>query len=350
VPSSPVFSQNPGAEAVPNEILVQYKPGASAADKGAARGAVSAATKKALHANRGGDMEVVTVKTRSVEDAIALLKQHPSVKLAEPNYIFTVGATANDPRYTDGSLYGMYSDDTPIAYGPAGTTNEFGSHAEEAWGLGHTGSSSVVVGVIDTGIDYSHPDLAANKFVNPFETVNGLDDDGNGFVDDINGWDCVNNDNNPFDDHFHGTHVAGTIGAVGNNGIGVVGVNWTVKLMALKFLNSSGSGTLADAVECVAYATDFKQRHGTNIVATNNSWGGGGFSSALRNAIIAGADEDILFIAAAGNNGSDNDFFDFFPRELHDSARGRLRSRHFSRRHRQQRHQSRLLELRCHHS
>jgi subtilisin family serine protease len=316
VPSSNVYSQpnHPASEAVPNEIFIQFHPGASAADKADARAWVGASRKKALRSTRGGDKEVLTVTTRGVEDGVAVLRQHPAVKLAEPNYIYTVGATSNDPRYLDGSLYGMYSDDTPVVYGPAGTTNQFGSHAEEAWGLGHTGSSSIIVGVIDTGIDLSHPDLAANKFVNPFETVNGLDDDGNGFIDDINGWDCINNDNNPFDDHFHGTHVAGTIGAVGGNGVGVVGVNWTVKLMALKFLGSGGSGSLADAIECVDYATDLKALHPSlNIVATNNSWGGGGFSTGLRNAIIAGADEEILFIAAAGNSNNNNDLFPFFP-------------------------------------
>jgi subtilisin family serine protease len=315
VPSSNVSSQpnHPASEAVPNEIFIQFKPGASAADKADARAWVAGSRKKALRSRKGGDKEVLTITTRGVEDGIAVLRQHPAVKLAEPNYIYTVGATANDPRYVDGSLYGMYSDDTPVVYGPPGTTNQFGSHAEEAWGLGHTGSSSIVVGVIDTGIDSSHPDLAANKWVNPFETVNGVDDDSNGFIDDINGWDFVNNDNNPFDDHLHGTHVAGTIGAVGNNGIGVAGVNWSVKLMALKFLNSSGSGSLADAVEAVDYATDIKQRHGISLVATNNSWGGGGFSSALRDAIIDGANEEILFIATAGGSNSNNDVNPVYP-------------------------------------
>jgi subtilisin family serine protease len=318
VPSSSVFSQqnNPGAEAIPDEILVQFQPGASAADKSDARGWIGAALKRALKSNHGGEMEVMTVKGRVVADAIQLLKQHPAVRLAEPNFRFTHTLTANDPQYTNGNLYGMYSDDVGGPFGPPGTTNQFGSQAEKAWGAGFVGNDNVYVGVIDEGIDFNHPDLTSNIWVNPFDPVNGVDDDGNGFVDDRRGWDFFHNDNtifDPADGDEHGTHVSGTIGAQGNNGIGVVGVNWNVTIIPMKFLGPGG-GSLADAVEAIDYLTDLKTRHNLNIVASSNSWGCQGcFSQALEDAIVRGAQRGILFVAAAGNNGTNNDVSPFYP-------------------------------------
>ena len=152
-------------------------------------------------------------------------------------------------------------------------------NAPAAWDVS-TGSANVVVGDIDTGIDYTHPDLAPNVWVNPGEVAaNGVDDDGNGYVDDVNGWDFVSNDNNPMDDHGHGTHTSGTVGANGNNGVGVVGVNWNVRVAGLKFLNAQGSGSTSNAVLALGYAV------AKGMKVTNNSWGGGGFSQALYDAI-----------------------------------------------------------------
>jgi subtilisin family serine protease len=154
---------------------------------------------------------------------------------------------------------------------------------------------------------YTHEDLAANAAVNPGEIAgNGIDDDGNGYVDDVYGWDFDGNNNTVFDgtDDDHGTHVAGTIGGVGGNGKGVAGVCWTVKLMNAKFLGRNG-GTSANAVKAVDYFTDLKTRHGINLVTTSNSWGGGGFSQVLYDAIERANAANILFIAAAGNGGSD---------------------------------------------
>jgi hypothetical protein len=154
------------------------------------------------------------------------------------------------------------------------------------------------VAVIDTGIDYTHPDLSDNIWSDPVTSKHGID--------------VVNNDSDPMDDNQHGTHVAGTIGAVGNNGIGVVGVNWTVRLMACKFLNASGSGTTDGAIACLDYVKTRKEQ-GVNVVATNNSWGGGGFSRSLYDAINAHLQAEILFIAAAGNSALDNDTALFYP-------------------------------------
>jgi subtilisin family serine protease len=154
---------------------------------------------------------------------------------------------------------------------------------------------------------HTHEDLAANAGVNPGEVGgNGVDDDGNGYVDDVYGWDFDGNNSSLFDGvtDDHGTHVAGTIGGVGGNGKGVAGVNWSVKLIGAKFLGRNG-GTTANAIKAVDYFTDLKTRHGLNIVATNNSWGGGGFSRGLEDAIVRANNGGILFVAAAGNGGSD---------------------------------------------
>jgi subtilisin family serine protease len=165
------------------------------------------------------------------------------------------------------------------------------------------------VGVVDTGIDYTHPDLAANIWINPGEIAsNGIDDDQNGYIDDVRGIDTFNNDSNPMDDHFHGTHVAGTIGAVGNNSTGVVGVNWTVKMIGCKFLGAGGSGSTAGAIQCIDYLTNLKQDLGIALVASNNSWGSTGEPPlSLQQAVQRALDADILFVAAAGNNGRNND-------------------------------------------
>jgi subtilisin family serine protease len=170
----------------------------------------------------------------------------------------------------------------------------------------------VLVAVIDTGVDYDHEDLSTNMWRNPGESGggkenNGLDDDGNGFKDDYRGWNFVSNNNNPYDDNQHGTHVSGTIGAIGNNGKGVVGVNWRVTLMPLKFLNREGSGTSADAAEAIVYAANM------GAVISNNSWGGGEKSQAIEDAIRYAATKGHLFVAAAGNESSNNDTNDSYP-------------------------------------
>lgn len=254
----------------------------------------------------------------SVDEAIRSLRRDPAVKYAEPNWVYTRELVPNDPDYKSGALWGMYGDATTPA-------NQYGSQAGEAWAAGYTGSQTVYVGVIDEGIQFSHPDLDANVWTNPFDPVDGIDNDGNGFVDDIHGWDFVNRDNSVYDGGAsggldrHGTHVAGTIGAEGNNATGVVGVNWNVQMISAKFLGAGG-GTTADAIRSVDYLTDLKVRHGINIVATNNSWGGGGFSQALLDAIVRAAKQNILFIAAAGNAASNNDTTASYPSNYNTTA------------------------------
>jgi len=296
------------------EILVQFAPSANAAAKAVVRAAVQGRAVEAIQtaAMRGqgvGALERIALGTGvTVEQAIQKVANRPGVVFAEPNFLITKAATSNDPYYTSSSrLWGMYGDDLPVASGPLGTTNQFGSHAEKAWDAGYTGSKSVVVGIIDEGVDVSHPDLAGNIWVNPGEIAgDGLDNDGNGYVDDVNGWDFVHGDNTVYDagEDQHGTHVAGTIGGIGGNGSGVAGVSWNVTMISAKFLGPNG-GYTSDAVKAIDYLTDLKVRRSVNVVASNNSWGGGGYSSALHAAIIRSANANILFVAAAGNGGSD---------------------------------------------
>ncbi|MBM4148997.1 MAG: hypothetical protein FJ224_08125 [Lentisphaerae bacterium] len=208
---------------------------------------------------------------------------------------------------TDGALL-LTRTNTAVTVSVYGCKFDADIDAPEAWDIS-TGSTNIVVGVIDTGIDYNHPDLAANMWVNTLELngTPGVDDDGNGFIDDVHGYDFVNDDGDPMDDHFHGTHCAGTIGGVGNNGIGVAGVCWTVRMMGLKFLSSEGGGNSSDAMEAVYYAT----ANGAKL--TSNSWGGGGYDNALRDAIIDAGNHGLLFVAAAGNSAGNNDVFPTYP-------------------------------------
>ena len=227
----------------------------------------------------------------------------------EPNAILPLGRTSSDPSL--GQTWALNNTGQTIN-GQAGVVDA-DIDAFEAWDI-TTGSRNVVVGIIDTGIDYTHPDLAANMWRNPGEIAgNGIDDDGNGFVDDVYGWDFVNNDSDPMDDHGHGTHVAGTIAAVGDNATGTAGVAWSAQLMALKFLSGTGSGSLYDAVRAINYATMMRTRYGVNVLVTNNSWGGGGYNQSLRDAIAAHGQAGILFVAAAGNNSSNNDTTPSYP-------------------------------------
>ena len=226
------------------------------------------------------------------------------IEYIEPNYIVSIDRNANDPDFSE--LWGLDNQ------GANGGTPDVDVDGPEAWDLS-TGSDEIVVGVVDTGLNYEHSDLAANIWTNPGEIPgNGIDDDGNGVVDDVHGFSSLAGSGDPMDDNGHGSHVAGTIGASGNNGAGVAGVNWKVKLMGLKFLSSSGFGTVQGAIDAIEYAINMKRR-GVNLRVLNNSWGGGDFSQALSDAIEAANQEDILFVAAAGNESNDNDLSATYP-------------------------------------
>ncbi len=232
------------------------------------------------------------------------IKKKPKVKYVEPDYEVHIAETI--PNDLNLNLWGLNNT------GQTGGTPDADIDAPQAWDI-QTGSSNVVIAVIDTGVDYNHVDLAANMWTNPGEIPgNGFDDDGNGYVDDVFGYDFYNDDGDPMDDNSHGTHCSGTIAAVGNNGVGVVGVNWTARIMALKFLSSIGSGSLSDAVIAIEYAIAAKQ-NSVPMVAMSNSWGSGDYSEALEDAIVAANNAGILFIAAAGNNARNIDGIPFYP-------------------------------------
>lgn len=225
--------------------------------------------------------------------------QDPNVAYVEPNYIVKAIGIPDDSDFS--RLYGMHNT------GQTGGTVDADIDAPEAWNI-FRGNANLKIGVIDTGIDYNHPDIQPNMWTNPGEIPgNGVDDDNNGYIDDVYGYDFINNDGDPMDDHSHGTHCAGTIAGAGNNGQGVAGVVWNAKLIGLKFLSAGGSGSIADAVEAVLYA------NAMGITITSNSWGGGGYSQAMADALSQTNDLGYLFIAAAGNSSSNNDSFPHYP-------------------------------------
>jgi subtilisin family serine protease len=236
----------------------------------------------------------------TVEQALKKFNNTDGIVYAQPNYKVKILSTIpNDTRF--GELWGMRNT------GQSGGTAGADIKAYQAWDI-TTGSRDIVVAVIDTGVDYTHPDLAANMWVNPGEIAgNGIDDDGNGFVDDVYGYDFCNDDGDPMDDNNHGTHCAGIIGAVGNNSLGVVGVCWKVKIMAVKFISFAGEGSTSDAIEAIEYSTLM----GANL--TSNSWSGGAYDQSMKDAIDAAGAAGMLFVAAAGNDGTNNDIAPSYP-------------------------------------
>lgn len=328
-------------DAIPGEILVRFCKGASSAETAKTQTlAVEGGRQIELRVERLAAFEIVEglrlahVAPEETANALKALRSRPDVIYAEPNFVRRALKTPNDPRYSQ--MWGLKNTGQPST--PSGNPGIPGQdvHTEPAWEV-TTGSKRVVVGVVDEGIDINHEDLHDNIWTNPGEIPgNGVDDDGNGFVDDINGWDFAHNDNTVFDYtgatyppainysgdiDDHGTHVAGTIGAMGNNGIGVVGVNWQVSLMSLKFLAGvDGFGTTADLLRALGYAKQMREfwvssggTKGANIRVLNNSYGGGGSSQAELDAISALGDAGILFVVAAGNDGQNNDMFPTYP-------------------------------------
>ena len=350
------------------QLLVQWTPQADSTSRTAIHRELGGTVVRSIHTlamEQAGEgvLDVVQVikGSRSLQNLLEAYKKRPEVKFAEVNGSVQTQATSNDPLV--GSLWGMQS-------------TGFGSKADSAWANNFIGKTTTVVGNIDSGIDYTHPDLYLNIWLNqgeikglsffsslvdtdkdglitfrdlndPLNTGNatanhltdynlngyidagdlldnrsgwedGRDNDLNGYFDDLIGWDFVTNDNDPFDDNSHGTHTAGTIGATGGNALGVVGVNWLVQIAALKFLNAAGSGSISNAILATDYFTTAKVQAGQRsetgqFVGTNNSWGGGGFSQALMNAITRASQNDLLFIAAAGNSGINIDTTPSYP-------------------------------------
>ena len=296
---------------VSGELLVRFNAGNAAADVAAfcqKHGLKEKADLGGRRPRRGPTVKLLSVPVWQTKVLMQGLRRDPRVRYAEFNYLLFACVTPNDPQFNQ--LWGLHNT------GQTGGTTDADIDAPEAWNV-TTGSASVLVGVIDSGVDYNHPDLNTNMWTNPGEIAgNGVDDDGNGYVDDIHGINAITNTGNPMDDYFHGTHVAGTIGARGNNGTGVVGVNWNVSIVACKFLSSNGSGSTSNAIQCFQYLNYLKNVQGRNVVITSNSWGGGGYSQALRDA-MQGLDQPgmapLFHACAAGNNNRNNDPRAYYP-------------------------------------
>jgi subtilisin family serine protease len=298
--STTSHAQQQAAEFVPGEVIVQFKTEVTEDQRRGVRNAHGASVRRSYATLR---TERLSIPDNANPIALArAFSAHPEVEAAQPNYIrhTTSVGSPNDPHYVNGLMYGLPKISAPLAW------SSFGA-----------GTQTVIVADIDTGVNYTHPDLAANMWVNPGEIAgNHIDDDNNGYVDDVYGIDAGNNDSDPMDDHGHGTHTSGTFGAVSDNGVGVAGVAKNVKILACKFIRANGFGSDGDAIECFNYVVAMKQR-GNNIRVTSNSWGsdrgGGADAGALKNAIDAAGAAGIINIFAAGNANTNTDLAPFDP-------------------------------------
>lgn len=309
-----------GAPYVPGEVIVRYKKpsGGVSAESVMSPGlmAMGAELSDDFSAEGLKNMQMIhTGENVTVQQAVTELTNSSFVEYAEPNYIVSlmpnenstppgpekmsaesVSGGPNDPRFNE--QWALYN-----------TGQDGGSSGDDinvipAWAK-TTGSDSIVVAVIDTGADYNHPDLAQNIWTNPKEIPgNGIDDDGNGYVDDVHGWNFISNTNDPMDDNGHGTHCAGVIGAVGNNGVGISGVNQKVKIMPLKVLGKDGNGDMASIIKAFAYARTM----GANVISC--SWGGTTRSEALGDAV---SQTSLPVVCAAGNSGVNTDIIAQYP-------------------------------------
>jgi hypothetical protein len=300
-------------EHVPGEIVIKFR---DAASSRAGSAAVMATLTQRLGSKAVQEMHsfvtdqslaLVRLKNDSLtQTALKILEGEPTVVFSEPNFIYhTLDLAPSDrgaPNDADfAKQWSMLNTGQKDMDGLVGIAGD-DINVLPLWQNGIVGKKNTLVAVIDTGIQWDHPDLASNIYTNTGEIAgNNKDDDNNGFVDDIHGWSFVDNKNTSSDDNGHGTHCAGVIGAVGNDGKGVAGINWNVSLLPVKFLDASGGGSLESAVNAINYARLMK------VSVMSNSWGGGGFSQAMFDAIKAAQDQGILFVAAAGNDGLSND-------------------------------------------
>jgi len=301
-------------EYVPNEVLVKFKPltleaaviqviesiqGQIVGRHGSIVSAGLWAENRSEYRSFLSDPDLFLVKVPpalGTKRAITELLSDVHVEFAEKNFIYKAALTPDDTYYS--LQWGLHN----TGYAQSGGTADADIDAPEAWEE-FTGSDDITIAVIDTGIDFAHVDLEPNIWTNAGETgggkeTDGVDNDGNGYIDDWHGWDFVNDDNDPTDDryiYFHGTHVSGIAGARGNNSSGIAGVCWYAKLMPLKLLDSGGNGSTSDAISAIDYAVS------VGVQVINASWGGTGASSSLIQAIERAKASGILFVAAAGN-------------------------------------------------
>lgn len=314
----PSFAATKKTQYIPGEILVKYKkdiPRGKTLMDGIYK-SIGAQSVKRVKLSFGTIEQYRLEAGRSIEQTVALLKKNPAVQYVQPNYVLSLFDEDQDYHECEPVIefqgctpFGEFIEGRPgLAARPAPVNPPVADpYTDKVWGLQAinapaawqvtTGSDKIVVAVIDTGVDYNHEDLAFNMWRDPASRGMSV------------GYDFVHDDNMPFDDNMHGTHVSGTIGAVGGNGKGIIGVSPRVSIMALKFLSESGSGSTMDAVRAI----DFAVEHGARILS--NSWGGGGTqgNDVLRESIARAEERGALFVAAAGNDGADNDVSPEFP-------------------------------------
>lgn len=302
--SSFSYAQSSVPEFVPGEYIVKLKPEfKSFKNLNSLENIFNARVKSQFP-----QYNLITIKKASIENkdsAIQRLLSTGLVDYVEPNYIYRMNKAPADSKYKQ--LWGLKNSGQRDSDGTRGVSG-VDINVEKAWDI-HTGSKNMIVAIIDTGIDFSHPDLAENLWTNMKELngKKGIDDDGNGIIDDIHGYNTIREDGDADDDQGHGSHCAGTIGAKGNNNLGVSGINWNVSLMAIKFLNADGSGDANDSIKGIDYAI----KMGAKVLS--NSWGGYGYSKALAEVIQRAQKAGVLFIAAAGNDGRNNEKEPFYP-------------------------------------
>ena len=298
-----------GHEAIQGEVLVRYRNQQASFER--ARAEQEADADQVETVDRRGVRRMHSRRYHT-QALLTMLRANPDVAWVEPNYVIRVDAVPNDPFF--GSLWGLFNNGQSIL----GTSGVAGADisATTAWDVG-TGSRSNVIGVVDTGVDYTHPDLAANIWSAPSAfsvTIGGVVIN---CAAGTHGFNAIDNTCDPMDDHNHGTHVSGTIGAVGNNGTGVAGVNWVASIMGLKFLGADGFGLTSDAIKAIEFAIQAKAAFAAtgeaNVRVLSNSWAGGGFSQSLLDEINRADSNEMLFVAAAGNEASNNDAVPNYP-------------------------------------
>ncbi|MES2504621.1 MAG: S8 family peptidase [Myxococcota bacterium] len=297
-------------QVVPGSFLIKRKLGQAGASGAAVAAAIhtQAKTSTVKRYDYPTGLELIQVAAgASSAQAVAVYENHPTIDYIEPNYVLHALSTPNDPYYK----YQFALNNL----GQSGGYTDADMNGPEGWDR-NSGNSEVVVGIIDTGIDYTHPDLRENVWTNSLEIPgNRIDDDHNGYIDDVHGYNAVKNNGDPMDDNVHGSHVAGIIGAVGNNGVGITGINQKVKMIGCKFLDANGSGDTAAALTCMNYFAALANRvnNPVKVVVTNNSWGGGLSSKAFTDAVKVHRNLGILFFAAAANASNNNDVNPTFP-------------------------------------
>jgi hypothetical protein len=299
---APFNHVDPGSDIHPHRVMIRYDTEAPATFRDEVATMLGALRRRTFDLVPGLEAIDIALPTQAALDALEGL---PFIEYAEPDYIARTTATIpNDPSFNQ--QWGLHNTGQSIQ-GVLGKIDA-DVDAPEAWATWTGGATGgIVIAVLDTGVQWNHPDLDANIWTNAGEVAgNGIDDDGNGYVDDSRGWDFYSNDNDPSDSNGHGSHVSGTIAAEGNNGVGVSGVLWRARIMPLRFLGSGG-GSFSDAIEALQYAVN------NGALISNNSWGSFGLSNSLRDAIAAAGAAGHLFVAAAGNDATNTDVTPFYP-------------------------------------